>query len=174
MDLFNIAVDPDKEVYGAEVDVDGETTLIIARFNNPKFRKLQAKLMEPYIRAEGRKGVTTEQAEDILSRCLAKTVLLGWKGLKLNGSDVPYSEEKALEILSDPRFADFKEMVVTQAQIQSNYRLEAMEDDLGNSGPSSTTRVAGQKNGKSSSKGSKKKRVSGGRRRQNGPDSIHT
>lgn len=133
MDLMSIAIDPSKEIQGAKVEIDRETSLVVARYNNKEFRKLQAKLMDPYIRTAGQDGVTTEQAEEILATCLAETVLLGWEGLKLAGEEVPYSTAKAKELLQDPRFIDFKEIVMIQSQMMENYRLEALEEDLGNS-----------------------------------------
>jgi len=140
MDLINLAVDPERELNGAEVRPwEDETVLTIARYNNPKFRDMQARLMEPYVRKAGRKGVSTAQAEEILARCMAKTLLLGWENLKLEGEVVEYSKEKALELLSDTRLADFKEVVMLESQNLENYRLEALEEDLGNSETSSDT-----------------------------------
>jgi len=134
MDLIKIASDPQKELEGTEVTPwDDETVLVIARYNNSKFRNMQARLMEPHIRAAGRKGVSTEQANEILSKCIAKTILLGWRNLSLEGQPVEYSEEKALELLRDERLADFKETVMAEAQDFENYRLAAFEEDLGNS-----------------------------------------
>lgn len=143
MDLINFATDPTKEVEGARIEVDGETTLIIARYDNKAFRKLRSKLLEPYVTARGRKGATEEQAQEVLERCLGETVLLGWEGLMLDGEEVPYSKEKAIELMKDPRLVDFKEMVMYQSQLLENYRLEAFEEDLGNSETLSDTEQDG-------------------------------
>jgi hypothetical protein len=145
VDLINLAVDPEKELDGAECwPWEDDTMLIVARYNNPKFRNMQARLMEPYIRKMGRKGVTTEQAEAILVRCMAKTLLLGWDNLSLEGEEVEYTPEKALELLQDARLADFKEIVMLESQNMENYRLEALEEDLGNSETSLDTTADGQ------------------------------
>ncbi len=153
MDLINLAVNPEKEVHGAEVHPwDDETMLIIARYNNPEFKRMQARLMDPYIRKAGRKGVSTIQAEVILGRCMAKTILLGWEHLSLEGKAIEYSPEKCLELLSDKRLADFKEVVMLESQSQENYRLEALEDDLGNSKASSDTTQDGARPSEASSR----------------------
>lgn len=167
MDLINIAVDPVKELAGARIKVDDKTTLIVARYNNPAFRKLQAKLMEPYIRKGGEADTSTEEAEEILSKCMAETILLGWENLYLEGELVEYSKEKALELFMDPRLIDFKEIVMLHSQTQANYRLASLKDDLGNSESSSITPPDGQRNGRSSSKKSKKK-IQAARRQQAG------
>ena len=144
MDLRELAVDVDREVAGAEVEIDDETTLVVARYNNTPFRKMQNRLLEPYARRGGRsKGVTEAQAERILTKCLAKHILLGWTGLKLNGEEIVYSPEKCLEVLSDPSLADFKELVMVEAQNLENYRIEDEEEDLGKSETLLDTEPAG-------------------------------
>jgi len=153
MDLINYATDPTKEVEGARVQVDKDTTLIIARFNNPPFVKMQARLTEPYVKAQGRKGVSTEQAATILTKCMAKFILLGWEGLKLDGRVVDFSPDMALELLEDERLSTFKEVVLMESQNMENFRIEKFEDDLGNSKRLSTTTRGGKKKSKRSSRG---------------------
>lgn len=145
MDLIQLAVSPERELGGAEVfPWNDETMLLIARYNNQKFRAMQARLLEPYIRKQGRKGVTDKQAEKILVKCMAKTILLGWENLKVEGQLVEYSEDKAIELLSDPRLADFKEIVMFESQSLEHYRLESLEEDLGNLEASSVIEASGQ------------------------------
>lgn len=139
MDLRDLATDPDKEVHGARIEVDDETILIIARFNNKAFRQLQGKLMAPIARKAGKKGVTDKQADRVLNKVMAKTILVGWEGLKLNGELVEYSPEKAEKIFADERFADFKERVLFESQQLEHFRLQDVEADLGNSPASSST-----------------------------------
>ncbi len=131
MDLIKLAIDPHRELHGARVHPwDDETFLIIARYNNPAFRKMQNDLMEPYLK-EG--GVDIEQAEEILSKCMAHTICLGWGELRVEGKLVEYSPEQALEYFADPRLADFKETVMMESQRLDHYRLQSLEEDLGNS-----------------------------------------
>ncbi|MFZ8393380.1 hypothetical protein ACO1MB_14085, partial [Staphylococcus aureus] len=59
--------------------------------------------------------------------CLAKTVLLDWQNLKLNGQEVPYSEAQALQILNDPKLADFRDQVVDLASDAELFREEHLE-----------------------------------------------
>lgn len=166
MDLMKIAVDPGKELNGVEVRPwKDDTVLIVARYNNSAFRALQVQLMEPLIAAAGRDGISTEQAEIVLAKTMAKTLLLGWTGLFINGQEIKYSPNKCQELLLDARFIDFKEIVMNEAQTLEHYRLKDLEGDLGNLKRSSSTTLAGRSNGKNSSKTSKKKKRQAGRPR---------
>lgn len=148
MDLSEIAVDPQKETAGAEIKVDEETTLVIARFNNPEFRKYRNKLIEPYQTAARRGEITDEEASDVLNKALSKHVLLGWKGLKIEGKEIEYSEEKAYQLFSDPQFRQFREIVMQESQTLENFKLEKIEEDLGNSNRPSNTGRGGRKSSK--------------------------
>jgi len=175
MDLMELAVDPRKELEGAEVRPwNDDTVLIVARYNNAPFRALQSKLMDPLVQGAGRDGISTEQAEQVLSKCMAKTVLLGWKGLFINGEEILYSPNKCQELLLDGRFIDFKEVVMREAQNLEHYRLKSLEQDLGNLPRSSAMPRTGRSSGKSSSKTSKKKKARGGRRPQTDRSSKST
>jgi len=152
MDLREYKTDPQLEEEGKEIQVDTDTTITIARFNNPAFRKMQERISEPYQKAVGRGKITDETAGKILSRCMAKHIIKGWSGLMLDGVEILYSEEKCLELLLDPSLNDFKEQVLLESQRIENYREERLEDDLKNSKRSPITAVGGPKKGKSSSK----------------------
>lgn len=167
MDLMEIAVDPRRELEGAEVyPWNDKTMLLVARYNNAPFRALQNKLMNPLVQAAGKEGISVEQAAVVLGKCMAKTILLGWSGLFIDGKEVEYTPNKCQEILLDPRFIDFKEAVMREAQDLDHYRLQSLEDDLGNLPGSSATEQTGRSSSKSSSKQSRKKKAQGGRRQR--------
>lgn len=152
MDLREYKTDPFLEEEGKDVVVDDTTTIKIARFNNPKFRQMQARLSEPYQKAVGRGNISDENAGKILSKCMAAHIIKGWSGLMLDGKEVPYSSDKALEIMLDPTLKEFKEQVLQESQRIDNFREERLEEDLKNSPPPSSTAPAGRKKSKSSSK----------------------
>lgn len=152
MDLREYKTNPQTEVEGKVIDIDEHTSITIARFNNPAFRRMQAAISEPYQKAIGRGKISDDTANKILSRCMAKHVIKGWTGLLLDGEEIPYSEEKALELLLDPTLADFKEQILLESQRIENYREERLDSDLKNSKPQSTTTADGKKSGKSSSR----------------------
>ena len=59
-----------------------------------------------------------------LRESLAGHVLKDWKNLKMDGKVIPYSVEKAKEILVDPAYQEFYEFVMTEAQNAAMYRKE--------------------------------------------------
>ena len=152
MDLREFKTDPTLEEEGKEIVVDETTTIKIARYNNPAMRKMQERISEPYQKVVGRGKISDKTAGVILARCMAKHILKGWTGLFLDGEEIPYSEEKALELLTDPTLNDFKEQVLFESQKMENYREERLEEDLKNSPRPSSTAHGGRKSSKSSSK----------------------
>lgn len=157
MDLLDYATDPQLEEEGAWVPMDSETKLLVARFENPKFRKMRERLSTPIAKARGRAGLTKEDGKNILNKCMAKHLLLGWQNLCVGGEIIPYSPEKCLALLQDRRLQDFKELVLGISQNLEHYRLESLEEDSGNLSGSSSTTQPGRKKTKSSSKASRKK-----------------
>lgn len=130
MDLTNIALDNKKEKEGVWFDIDGETSVLVARMYNPNFQKLFERLSMPYRNSAKRGLLKDEKAEEILSKVLSKTVLLDWKGLTLAGKQVKYSTDKAAEILSDKKYSTFRQIIIDYAEEQSNYRNAAIEEDV--------------------------------------------
>lgn len=138
MDLSSIKIDLAKEKNGVWEDLDGETSVLVARMNNPNFNKRFQELTELY-RSAARKGMLTdERAEDILVTCLAETILLDWKGLKEAGVEVPYSVEKAKEILSNAALSTFRRVVVEISDNQAKYRDTEITESAGKSVSSSS------------------------------------
>jgi len=131
MDLGKIKLDLDKTTNGIWEDLDGETSVLIARMYNPKFNKRFQELTENYQSGARKRSITPEKAMEILTTCLAETILIGWKGLKLNGQEVPYSVEKAKEILADPQLSTFRQMITEIADNESKYREEEIIDTSG-------------------------------------------
>lgn len=130
MDLTKVAIDTVKEVEGIWFNIDGETSILVARMYNPNFNKLFEKESAPY-RSTAKRGLLgNEKAEQIMSKVIASTVLLDWKGLQLNGEDLPYNTKNCIEILTNIKYAPFKQLVIDFAEDQANYREEAMNDDI--------------------------------------------
>ena len=157
MDLMEFASNPELEIAGVEIKIDDETTIIVAAYGNKKFRSMRNRLLEPLTNAAGKKGITTDQADRVLEKCIAKCILLGWEGLKIEGKDFPYSAENCLKLLTDPRFKSFKELVMGHAADGEHFKLERLEDDLGNFGSGASTARAGTQPSAQRSKRKKKK-----------------
>lgn len=157
MDLMEYASDPALEVAGVTIPIDDETSITVAAYGNRKFREMRNRLIEPLTNAAGRRGITTAQADRVLEKCIAAHILLGWEGLKIEGEDFPYSSENCLKLLSDPRFKSFKELVMGHAAEGEHFKLERLEDDLGNFGNGvNTAHVGTQHKGQRSPRKKKK------------------
>lgn len=138
-DLSNIRTDPKKALDGVwmKLDPEGTVKLLIARANNPKF---QAFLQE---KALGKGKVTPRKLREMIStvsnansalmtEAIAKFILLGWEGLKEDGNVVEYSVQEAIRVLGDPRYSEFKDIVLEMAQDTEEFREDAIEEVAGN------------------------------------------
>jgi len=98
-------------------------SMLVARLGNSKCQSYLRKLRKPYTRQIQKGTLSDEVAQDLLKKAISKYVLLDWKGLiEDNGKSIPYSEEKALELLSH---RDFLEAVTDLAMDQELFKQEA-------------------------------------------------
>ena len=132
LDVFAVyATDEQKEVDGVEVSIGGGATITVARAENPKFYK--AILAESELHAETLKSLPKEEAEkldrDILSRVLAETILLNFKGLSYKGKALKYSRDNAAMLLGH---MDFRKMVMGHANTRANFAARTEATDAKN------------------------------------------
>ncbi len=132
MDLNKIALDDKKVEEGIWVEVDDTTSLLIARIGNKRFNEIMTREQKPLRRAIRNGTVPDSVSEKILIKAMAGAILLDWRGLTLDGVEVPYSKQKCIEILSDTRFRDFREFVLEYANDAEQYREELIEEAEGN------------------------------------------
>ena len=75
------------------------------------------------------KTMPDETFNTLYIEAIAETVLVGWEGLQDDdGTLIPYSKEKAVEILSNPEYEDFKKLVLDLADEQAVFSAEVTED----------------------------------------------
>ena len=97
-----------KEQEGVWVKGEEGSEFLIARAGNPAAEKLTQELMRPHRRRLRAGTLPDEVTKEISYTVLATAVLLGWKGVKVDGKEVPYSPEQAKELFTEmPDFADF-------------------------------------------------------------------
>lgn len=131
MKLSRFTTDSTLELNGVWVDIGEGAKLLVARVGNPRYRERLRALMKPYKRQIRTDTLPEDLSEDMVLRAFSETILLGWEGLEDdNGAAVPYSREKAYELLRDLR--DFRAMVAEIAQEQEAYRAVEAEAE-GNS-----------------------------------------
>jgi len=138
MDIKQFRTDLDKAKKGVWVDVDpdGSVRVRVARLGNPAYQACLAELMG----VTGRRisGSTIRRTQDpelrtrAMKKAMARHVLLDWEGFTSDGEVIPYSQQKAEELLEDPAYQDFYELILQFASDEALFREEAEEEDAGN------------------------------------------
>lgn len=123
--------DPTLEKDGVEVNLGDGAAIIVRPMRNENFRKYLNELLKPYERRIQQKRMDGKLQDELTRKAVAKFVLIGWKGIKLDGKEVKYSPEKAVELME--RFGDFEEDVLTAAMTRETFRAEVVEENEKNS-----------------------------------------
>jgi hypothetical protein len=101
-DLGMFETDPNAELLGVWFrDVASGTRLKIAHEDNANFSDYLNMIMRPYlslIQSNTREGYALFRK--LRAKAAARFILVDWEGVKLDGKDVPYSEERAKELLT--------------------------------------------------------------------------
>lgn len=122
MDLNKFTTDLELEEDGKWVPLDNDSRIRVARVGNKRYKQKFTELSAPHVVAIRNKTISDEVADMLLATSLGYTVLVGWEGLTIDGEMVEYSHDKATEILLDPKFKDFREMVVGIATDMDVYK----------------------------------------------------
>jgi len=126
MDLNKFRTDTTKTEEGVLVDMGDGLKVRIARSGNPKHQKELQRVTKPYLRQYQTKTISDELVMEHSLQAFVGTVLLGWEGLQLDGVDVPFSRDKAIELLRDPAYKDFRALLESLADEQELFRAEAV------------------------------------------------
>ena len=130
--LSQFKQDITKSEEGVKVDLGDGLTVIVARIGNKRYQDFIRKATKPYQQAIRNKTLADSVFEKIMNEAMADSILLGWEGMEDDqGEVIKYSKEKALEILSDPAYADFKQLVSDLANEQETFRSEAIQETVG-------------------------------------------
>jgi len=129
--LESLKLDAAKQVEGRWVEFAAGVRFKIARMNNPKHREKQHKLSRPHLRKL--RKMDTALAERIAREAMVGTVLLDWENIEdEKGKSIPYSEKKALELLTAPEFEHIYNFVRDEAADDEEYLLQTHEESAGN------------------------------------------
>lgn len=134
MKLSDFATNKELEVNGVWHDLGDKTRVLVARAGNKKYTEALRSRMEKYQNRLARRDKTMEPiAEKILTECMAKYILLGWENLEdENKKIIPYSVEKAIEILSDEKYKDFRDLIELLSNDMASYQEKKKEEIVGN------------------------------------------
>lgn len=132
-DLSSLLLDEEKVDNGIELQWEGDIFLTLAPMHNKRMEEfIRRKTMERS-RAGRARRLTDEESEQITNEAVARCVLVGWRNLQQNGEDVPYSWQKALELLTHPGLTHLYRFVMLSSSDDAQYRVELEEDVVGNS-----------------------------------------
>lgn len=133
MDLTKSYVEIDSQLAedGVEVDLGEGAAIIVRPMRNEQFKKYLNTLLKPYERRIQQKRMDAKLQDDLTRKAVAKHVLIGWKGIEIDGKEVKYSPAKAEELMK--RFEDFQEDVLTAALSRETFRAEVVEENEKNS-----------------------------------------
>lgn len=125
------AANSDKEESGVEVEIGKDAYITVARSGNKKYSRMLTKAFESNKYTLDRKDAAADaKAEAIIIDIMAKTILLGWRGLlDQDDKDMPYTFEKAKEMLA---IKDFRMLVSKQSEDFSRFRQVTEEADSKN------------------------------------------
>lgn len=119
------------ETEGVWVDAGAGLRLKIARANNANFDKVLSRLTRPHLQRIRNGSFPDEDMKKLVWQATAETILLDWENLEdEEGNEVPYSPEKALELLTE--YKDFRDMVSSYAQDATLFKQELDEEAKGN------------------------------------------
>lgn len=127
MDLNAYRTDRAAEEEGVWVNLDGQTSVRVARSNSKRFAEALNKYRKPHRQAIRSGTLSEDQADAVIVAAVAEAVLLDWKGLKEDGKDVPATLENRTRVLTEYR--DFRNVVAELAADMANFRTSEIEAD---------------------------------------------
>jgi hypothetical protein len=100
--------------------------LKIARANNTRFKKIFRRLTQPYS-DQLAKGTMDEQvSEEIYLQCVADSILVDWSDFKVDGEEIHYTVENAIELLKNDK--DCLDFVMAFANNLDNFLIRDEEE----------------------------------------------
>lgn len=132
-DLTAITRDRQKATEGGWIPFFEDLEFKIASAATNDYKKAIAKKTKPFVRKIRAGTVDEQELNYVTAPVIAKYLLLDWKGLTENGEEVPYSVEKATELLRNPDLLDLRLFVLEEANTSENFRVDLLEDSEKNS-----------------------------------------
>lgn len=121
---------------GIDLDFGEGVVITILRAGGSNFKYIEEyqDAVEPYRTRKGIRKIPLEEDRELLRRVYARSVIIGWKGVKSQGKDVPFTEENVIAFLK--KFDSIFDEIVFRASEATNFLEEAKIKDaekLGNS-----------------------------------------
>jgi hypothetical protein len=132
-ELTTLTIDEDLRKDGVWVELFPGAKFRIAGAGNAAFQEMWAELEEKFLTL-GR-DPTEEEKEEMIIHCLSRTIVLEWKGLTIDGKNLPYNHKNADRILGE--WDEVTKKVLAVAGNQNRYRIKKNKDIEENSEPAS-------------------------------------
>jgi len=132
MDIKQTITDSKLEVEGREVPLDDETTLIIARYMNPKHKAFIQRKLEPYKKQMRANTLPDDIYRKIEIEGIARHVLIGWEGMHEGPKILPYDVDAAIRLLSNPGLEWLLDFVKEVSQDITLYRYQEIDEEVDN------------------------------------------
>lgn len=134
MKLSSFAQDVTKAEQGVWIDIGDGCRVKVARTGSAQSNKVLAAVSKPFKQSLNSGAAPDSLVERLYAEHASKAILLGWEGLQDDqGADIPYSQSKAFEILSNPMYRDFKDNVFDLARQQETFRKDEINAAVGKS-----------------------------------------
>lgn len=125
--MYDISsIDSSKKSEGTWVEFQG-AMFLIAHASRLSFQRELAKLQQPYIRKIEKGTMDPEVSLDIVSKALAKHILLDWKDVGSQGEELKYTPELGERVLK--MNDELREFVSSASSDIDNFRREAIASE---------------------------------------------
>lgn len=129
---WSVYRDPEGGIGGQVVKEPTEDGCLLIRQMDTAYERALERAREPYLAAIRAGRLTDDERVAIQAKALAGTVLVDWRNFTGGGKPVPFSVEKAEEILADKQWLAIREFVVRAAQHRGSVLAELDEQAQGN------------------------------------------
>lgn len=145
MDIFaQFTSDVKKEEEGTEIQIGLDAYLTVARAGNKTYARLMQKAQEANKYTLDQKNHESDAcAEKIYIDVMARSVLLGWRGVDYQGKPMQYSLENAKILLA---IKDFQNLVTRLASDFSRFKAATEAADEKNLSPTPDGAAPGEAN----------------------------
>lgn len=115
-----------KETNGTWENLGDGIQVLVARWGNKNFNRVMEGMMKPHQHSLRNNNLPDDVASEIISKVMAKTILLGWEGIEEDSVTVVYSQKEALRLLTE--YKDFKGRIQGIAQSMEIFKTQEDEE----------------------------------------------
>lgn len=106
----------------------------IARFGNPSFEADSREFRTLAKQAKDGVELTERESKDAVAPAVARHLVKDWRNLEDDdGAAIPFSQERAVELLKTPELHDLYDWIVAQSRNADRFRRAEVAATVGNS-----------------------------------------